>query len=290
MVLNPDSLEVEGEFELPAGVGALAWSPDGESLVGVQLSRESSAGALLRLGRDGRVIEVHPFELPPGSDATLATLLRDLPELGVYVLFVSALMGRASILTFDRDSLGLRSACTTNYVAKPTDLLAAASDQVWLSENGGDYLPMVQLSTCNRLGAMAMDTPGNFGMGHFLSKPGEARVLLTLGGVSSNSVVGATLDSGAMLPSRGASFYESFMIPTILAADPTHPGLALAAVHTSRGVEPARVGWFDLESELYLPGAVEVGSGIAARIRTRGDGVFYLLMGRTGGIVRVRTR
>lgn len=37
-------------------------------------------------------------------------------------------------------------------------------------------------------------------------------------------------------------------------------------------------------------GPMEIGPGIVARIRTRGDGVFYLLMGRTGGVVRVDTR
>lgn len=285
--LDPESLELRRETPLPDGVGALAWSKDRESLVAVRLDPIAEITALLRLSLEGAVLEEHALPLASPLNDHHSSMLREVPEFDLYLLMVDASSNSAHIMSFDRETLAPRAVCWPDFSVKATDVLPISADELWLSENEDDYLPLVSLSRCERVGAMVMDTPGNFGMGYFLPKPGSDRVLLTLGGLSGNSVSGARLAMGERVPSRGASFYESFMIPTRLAAVSSQPGLALAAVHSTRGDESARLAWFDLESELFLPGSVELGRGMVARILDGGDGVFYLLMGRSGAVVRV---
>lgn len=287
--LDPETLALQGEWALPDGVGALAWAKDRATIIGVRLDPIAEVYALLRLSLEGAVLEEHPLRSASPQESSVASIFREVPEHELYLLIVDASSDWAQLITFERESLAPKTLCWPDFSVKASDVLMRSSDELWLSENEDDYLPLVSLSRCERLGAMTMDTPGNFGMGYFLRRPGSDRVLLTLGGLSSNGVSAAPLEPGRPFPARGASFYESFMVPTRLAASP-YPGLALAAVHSSRGTETARIAWFDLDAELFLPGAVEIGPGMVARIETLGDGVFYLLMGRSGGVVRVDTR
>lgn len=188
------------------------------------------------------------------------------------------------LIRLDGRTLREKARCSVDGSLNTTGLIFQSDGTAILTENEGDQILWIDVTTCS-ISALHSMPPGGFDIGHIAAKEdGSGGILMTVNGVQ---VIDAVYEVDPLSAvGRRSEFYESFGAPTVSA--PFRAGQFAVAVS---GAEPAtaraRVALFDLEDHRFLPGSIDLGEGPASHMLTDDQERLLVILPWSGTLVRL---